>query len=175
MELKLKKINVKTDFYDFVNFELLNYDELPHKFISQTNLYKGDNYNRPNTEGAPIYITDTSEIGIYNAYRGEDEIRPCVALVFHNWCDTSDWGEEIPWYEDYKNYKEIKFDPFTGEEIKITIVEEQDVSEEVEKLEKEFNEISDKLRKINYDEINALKNRQLEIEQEISNFLGKNM
>ena len=171
MELKFKKINVETKFYDgVVNFKLLNYDELPYKFISNTNLYKGDDYYHPNTEGAPIYITDTAEIGIYNINRGEDEIRPCVCLAFHTWHDTADYGES-PWHEDDIDFEEIKFDPFTGEEIKITIVEEQDVSKEAEKLEKEYNEIDDKLRKINYDEINELRNRQHEIEKKISNLI----
>ena len=152
MELKFKKINVETKFYDgIVSFKLLNYDELPYKFISQTNLYGGDDYYSPNTEGAPI--------------------RPCVCLAFHNWRDTADY-DESPWYEDYIEFKEIKFDPFTGEEIKITIVEEQDVSEEVKNLEKEYDEISDKLRKINYDEINELRNRQHEIEEKISNLIS---
>lgn len=168
MELKFKKINVETKFYDgIVNFKLLNYNELPHKFISNTNLYGGDDYYCPNTEGAPIYITDTSTASIYEVNRGEDEIRPCVCLAFHSWRDTADYGE-TPWYEDYIEFKEIKFDPFTGEEIKITVIEEQDVSEEVKNLEKEYDEIDDKLRKINYDEINELRNRQREIEEKIS-------
>ena len=42
MEKKKKKIKATTEFETITEFKLLNYDELPFKFISQTNLYKGD-------------------------------------------------------------------------------------------------------------------------------------
>lgn len=165
MELKFEKIKATTEFETITEFKLLNYDELPFKFISQTNLYKGDEYYRPNTEGAPIYITNTSEIGIYNINRGEDEIRPCVCLAFHDWRDTADYDED-PWYEDYINYMEIKFDPFTGEEIKISIVSEKDVTDQLIDLDKEYKKLSKELKKINYNKINEIHTKMHEIELE---------
>lgn len=164
MELKFEKIKANTEFETITEFKLLNYDELPFKFISQTNLYKGDEYYHPNTEGAPIYITDTADASILYNYRGEEEIRPVVCLVIHNYVDISDYEDTYPEFEDNREYKEIKFDPFTGEEIKISIISEKDVTNELIALDKEYKKLSKELQKINYRRVNEIHTKMHEIE-----------
>ena len=101
----------------------------------------GDNHSRGYKYKPLKYcckkLKDNEVINLVDEYTDDDygELVPSVAV--HRTEIVRDWEDE--WEEDY--YYRIDYCPFCGEEIKIAIVKEEDVSEIYSKLDKERKEV----------------------------------